>query len=476
VTARLRSLPLAALALLAAAVGVLLPLGGAFAIGLGALALLPLAALALAGIERAVTITAAVAYAGVLVWGYTEHFSPVFAYHGLIDADPETSAVLVLVAVAALPAAWLRLSAERPSTIVLWCIYLIGYVPVIVVPIFLTGDLEAVLPFALALVAAIGVASLMVRLPPAPLSFPTLSPTTFTWLLVALSALSSMYIAVTFGVPSLPTLASVYDTRAQFASEVGGALGAAYIVPWAGNAINPMLMALGMARRRIGLFALGVGGELLIYANTGFKSVLFAIALVPLVYLTVSVARRSFGLVAAVATPVILIIGVNLSSLTGEWSLTLARRLFATPGQLGWYYHDYFSDHPTYQLSHSFLGWLFSSPYTVEPPDLIGHAYFPDSNPNANASLWADAFANFGVGGILGFAVVLGLVLLFVDGLGRRRDARVFGPMLAVAGLTLAESALFTTLLTLGLGVGCLLIALMPHDSSDSTGRTPPYG
>ena len=93
---------------------------------------------------------------------------------------------------------------------------------------------------------------------------------------------------------------------------------------------------------------------------------------------------------------------------------------------------------------------------------LIGHAYFPDANPNANASLWSDAFANFGVAGIVGFTVVLGLVLLLIDGLGHRRDARVYGPMLAVAGLSLAESGLFTTITTLGLGVGIVLIALMP--------------
>jgi hypothetical protein len=458
------------LVILAAVVGVLLPLGrpGAFSIGIGALVLLPLAALAFAGTVRAATVAAVLAYAGVLAWGYTEHFSPLFAYQGLIDARPGSSAMLIGVLLAALPATWLPLSAARPSTIVLWCVYLIGYVPVTVVPLMLTGDLEAVLPFALALLTAIALASLILRLPPAAIRFPHLSPTAFTWLLAALGLLTSMYIAATFGVHSLPSLGNVYDTRAQFNTELGGVVGAGYIVPWAGNAINPMLMALGIARRSVGLFTLGLVGELLIYANTGFKSVLFAIALVPLVYLAISVARRSFALIAALAAPVLLVCGVILSSLTDQWALVLARRIFATPGQVGWYYYDYFSDHPSYQLSHSFLGWLFSGPYTVDPPVLIGYVYFPDANPNANASLWADAFANFGLGGILGFTVVFGLLLLVVDGLGRRRDARVFGPMLAVVGLTLAESGLFTTILTLGLGLGCVLIALMPPADVDS--------
>jgi hypothetical protein len=464
--------------LLAAAVGVLLPLArpGAFAIGLGALALVPLAALALASTARAATLTAALAYAGVLVWGYTEHFSPLFAYQGLIDSRPAPSAILVVVALAAVPATWLPLSAERPSTIVLWFIYLIGYVPATVVPLLLTGDLETVVPFALALLAAIAIAALIVRLPPASVELPHLAPAAFMWLLVALALLSSIYIAASFGIQSLPSLGEVYDTRAQFNTELGGAVGAGYIIPWAGNAINPMLMAFGIAQRRIPLVALALAGQLLIYANTGLKSVLFSIALVPLVFVAISVARRSFGLVAAVAAPAALVGGVIANSLTGDWSLVLARRIFATPGQVGWYYWDYFSAHPPYQLAHSFLSGFFSTPYTVDPPALIGHAYFPDANPSANASLWADAFANFGLAGIFGFTVVLGLVLLVIDGLGRGRDARVFGPTLAVAGLSLAESGLFTTITTLGLGVGCVLIALMPIGSGDSARGRPPPG
>jgi hypothetical protein len=464
--------------LLAAGVGLVLPLGrpGAFELGLGGLALIPLATLVIAGAARAATVAAALAYAGVLIWGYTEHFSPLFAYQGLIDARPEPSAMLAVVALAALPAAWLPLSARRPSTIVIWFVYVIGYVPAVVVPLLITGDLETVMPFALALLAAIAIAGLILRLPPLTIELPHLAPTAFTWLLAALGLLSTIYIVATFGIRSLPSLGNVYDTREQFNIELGGAVGAGYIVPWAGNAINPMLMALGMVQRRIGLIALGLGGQLLIYANTGLKSVLFSIALVPLVYLTISVARRSFGVVAVLAAPAILFFTVTLSSFSGDWSLGLARRVFATPGQVGWYYFDYFSAHPPYQLSHSVLSSLVSSPYTVDPAVLIGHAYFPETNPNANASLWADAFANFGLAGILGFTVVLGLLLLVIDGWGQRRDARVFGPMLAVAGLTLAESGFLTTFTTLGLGLGCVLMALMPTGSGDSVRGARPQG
>jgi O-antigen polymerase len=454
--------------LLAAALGALLPLArpGYSWIGVCALTLLPLAAIVVAGTARAATITAALVYVGVLMWVYTTHIAPVYAYYGLIDADPGPGSTVIVTALAALPAAWLPISARRPSFIVLWLLYLVGYVPATVVPLYIEGDLGTVLPFELALVGSMAILALIVRLPPVPISVPHLTLTGFTRLMVILGFLSLAYIAATFGVQPPPSLSSVYTRRAEFDTALGGAAGGAYIVPWAANAINPILMSMGMVRRRAELLVLGVAGQLLIYSATGFKSVLFSIALVPLVYLVIAIARRSFGLLATLAAPVILLLAIAGNSLTGGVALSLARRVFTTPGQLTWYYFDYFSVHPPYHLSHRFLGWLFPSQYSVEPAALIGSVYFPQSNPSANANLWADAFANFGLGGIVIFSVGFGVVLLVIDGIGLRRDARITGPLLAIAGLNLASSALFTNLLTFGLGLSCVLIALMPPASA----------
>jgi hypothetical protein len=159
---------------------------------------------------------------------------------------------------------------------------------------------------------------------------------------------------------------------------------------------------------------------------------------------------------------VILVLAVVGNAWAGDWPLGLARRVFATPGQISGDYFEYFTIHPIYGLSHSFLRWFVSSPYDVDPPILIGSVYFPGTGDNANAGLWADAFANFGFVGIFAFTLVAGGLLWFADGLGRGRDARVAAPLLAIAGLTLGDSALFTTILTNGLAVSCALIALMP--------------
>jgi hypothetical protein len=449
--------------LCAVAAGALLPSAapGAMPIGILLLALLPLATLFVAGAARAAVLAAALLYVAAFDAIYISEISPTYAYSGMADAGPAPGALLVAAAIAALPAAWLPLEAKRPSVPLLWALYLIGYVPGIVLPLMLNGDLETVLPWQLALMAAMALAALMVRLPPVPIALPSLSLPAFTAVLVGLSVLSSLYIAATFGIRSPPSLADVYVTRDQFSSVESTSFFGGYIVPWAAHVIQPMLFALGLARRRIGLVLLALGGMVLIYADTGFRTVLFSVVIVPLAYLAITHARRWFGLLAAAATPVIVLAAVAAPVASTEL-LGLTSRTFATPAQINWYYFDYFSDHQKYQLSHSFLGWLYDSPYSTGPPDLIGPLYFAPNSPHANASLWGDAFANFGFAGVAAFSVIFGVALLVADGLGRGRDLRVAGPMLAIMGLTLSNSALFTTILTQGLALAFLLVAVMP--------------
>ena len=113
---------------------------------------------------------------------------------------------------------------------------------------------------------------------------PTPSIGTYVLLLVAFGLTVDGYLLATFGIRfDLPGLAEVYDVRSSFRDAVGGGVGAiaaGYLVPWAGNAINPLLMTIGIVRRRWLLVVLGLVGQVLIYQVTGFKSILFSVVLV----------------------------------------------------------------------------------------------------------------------------------------------------------------------------------------------------
>jgi competence ComEA-like helix-hairpin-helix protein len=429
-------------------------------VALSALALLPLGALVLAGPARGATIAASLAYVVVLVWAYRSRIAPVYDWAGLIDSAPATADLLIITPLAVLPAAWIPVPALRPSTVMVWVVYLMAYVPAVVLPLFLGAELDKALSLDFALLASMVIIAVIGRVPLLGIRARPMRPLTFTALLTGLSVLTSLYILASFGLRALPSLQDVYGTRADFKLAIGGVPGGAYLIGWATGAINPLLMAWGIARRNVLLVVLAVAGQVLIYSVTGYKASLFAIAFVPLVYAAIAVAKRSFGLLLSIGIPAILALSVAFPS--AHTPLSLAARMYATPAQVTWYYIEYFSVRPHMELSHSFLRWFIKSPYLQEPPDLIGSVYFPGKGTHANAGLWADAFANFGLPGIFAFTVAFGVLLWGADSLSRGRDMRIVGAVLATGALAINSGALFTAILTNGIALSLLLILFMP--------------
>lgn len=425
-----------------------------------------------AGIARAFTVIGAIVYVAALQWAYLDWVVPVYAYSGLITVGVEWPVLLVVSAVATLPAVWLPTSLQRPSDVVLWFLFLFGYVPALAVPIHLLGpELVPVLPFIVVVAVAFSTLGLIRRIPPLRSSWRGLSVAAYSRLLVVLGLGSAGYLIAFFGVPTgFPDFATVYDTRAAYATVADATVGAGYLVPWAGNVVFPFLIALGVARMRGRLVALGAGGAFLVYATTGFKTVLFSIALVPLLYVLARVARGRFGILLVWAGAALVGLSVAATWISGSiWPLALfVTRLLAVPGQMTAYYYDFFASNPTYELSRSFLRAFNPSPYDVDPPFLIGAVYLDSPTTDANANLWADAIANYGLLGVVPFTIVLGVVLWVLDSAGAGRDIRVIGPTLGLAGITLGNGALFTSILTLGLGLTIVLIALMPEDGVPS--------
>jgi hypothetical protein len=140
--------------------------------------------------------------------------------------------------------------------------------------------------------------------------------------------------------------------------------------------------------------------------------------------------------------------------------------LILTAGINTKYYFDFFTDHPFVYLGHGvFKRWVEYS-YHLPPPFLIGEVYFGDANLSANANLWADAYANFGLVGVFGYTAVLAMALVFVDTVaqGVARGLAVAG--LAQSAFSLSNTALPTVFLTHGLLLATVLIAFMPAETS----------
>ena len=163
---------------------------------------------------------------------------------------------------------------------------------------------------------------------------------------------------------------------------------------------------------------------------------------------------------------VVLTLGMwALDVLTGTLDFTslLVRRFLITPGLLTGAYVWVFADIEKAHLAHSFLKPFLHYPYSREPPQLIGELFFGNASTNANANLLADGFANFGFPGMLLECLVLMVVLWFIDDACRGLSVRVAALAFVMPTLSLADSGLFTTLLTHGMGAATLACLLMPR-------------
>jgi hypothetical protein len=127
-----------------------------------------------------------------------------------------------------------------------------------------------------------------------------------------------------------------------------------------------------------------------------------------------------------------------------------------------YHYFEFFSSHPKGHLGYGILRGVVTYPYPVDPAHLIGSVYYGSSDTSANANLWADAFSNFGFGGIAGFTIVLAAFLSVYDGIAVHRDLRIAALLIVVPSFALTNTALLTTLLTHGLFLVLILLVLMP--------------
>jgi hypothetical protein len=117
-------------------------------------------------------------------------------------------------------------------------------------------------------------------------------------------------------------------------------------------------------------------------------------------------------------------------------------------------------------------------PSDITPPELVGSAYF-DANTWANGGLWADAFANFGLAGILVFSIGLGVVLWLLDVVADGTDLAITGSVVAIISVILTNTAFLTATMSHGLGLLILAYSLMPRerqpgeDPLDAAHRAP---
>ena len=426
-----------------------------------------------------VILTLVAALALTMNWISANLVAPLFSYLGYVYVAASPASLSAAIAMTAVVALILPQRITRPSHVALWTLFVVCVSPTMLMSIS-TGYLPT--ETALLLTASVGTAFALVCLgiPRTAMPTPTASAaqdvlrvgsftvtrSVLTWTVLSVySALTYGLMAATVGIHvRFLALDDIYDVRADYTADVGtgGALG--YLLTGQAYAVNPLLLARGLFRRRPSLIVLAIVGQFLLYSSTGFKAVLFSfVAVLAMAVLFRGKVRSALPFL--IAPLAIMTVSAAADQLQGgiTWTSVFTRRFMLTPGLLSSVYTDYFSHNPVAMYGYSFLGTWFDYPYDVPPPKRISNYLVPGSTGYANANLFADGFANFGWAGIFVAAATLFVWLRGVDIASRGLPIRVAAMALVMPSITLSNTSIFTAMLSHGLLVGMLILFIAPR-------------
>lgn len=421
--------------------------------------------------HKLVQFAAVSGYYGLICLTDRTILAPLFGYQGLFYRSASTWTQIEVLALILLCTAVLPVRYRQPSDGVLYMLLPLVVIPVLTVAatdvIFadVAGDLMVSISGAYLLLAAI---AMVPRRPWNRAGRLTLQQ---VWLVAGLlSIVSYTMMFATFGVQfKLLSFSDVYGVRAVF--DEGGSGLLTYLLSWQANVINPFFIVRGVQSRRIMPVLAGALGDFLIYTTTGYKSVplsVFSIAAILFLLRRKASSGKppaiGTGIGLAFAALVTVAYAIDTVNHSFIWTSIFVRRMTLVPGVNTGDYFQYFTFVASKtHLAYGGIGALTGAHSATPPAQQIALAIYNSTTGDPNVNIWADAYANFGHAGVIAFTLVLAAFLWFYDRVAQNADRQMATIFITVSSLSLANSALFTCLLTHGMLLALLLIMLCPQ-------------
>lgn len=288
-----------------------------------------------------------------------------------------------------------------------------------------------------------------------------ISEKNFWIFIIAFVVVGYSYLIYKLGLPTKILLAfkDVYEVRLNYRNEAGRFVD--YFVQWLGNIVNPFILSYLIYKKKYRLVFIPILLEVVLYGYTAYKSLFAALLLAPFFGAVLSYGlKKSF-------LEVMITLGVFAGLIAGYLGklsiyLLIVLRIFLWPSLIALEYYDFFWMYPKIYLSHSILGHFFRNVYNMDPTFYMARVYYGKPDMRLNVTWYGDAYMNFGIGGIILFALLLYFIMLVIRTVEKKNiylvSALLFGGIMA-----LFNGPILTTLLTNGLGVGLLLAYLLPE-------------
>lgn len=414
--------------------------------------------------SRATVVACTMLYAGAICFAYAEYLNPAWGYFGMSYRPPGILQILFMFALLFPGSMLIPAKLERPSSIVLLMLYVMVYVPTIVVTLLLDTDVIRVygailvafaVAFSCACVSGRSRTDVVPREPARPGQGFTLA------IFLLWAALCSLLIVEYGSIMRFVGLSDIYAQRAEGAST---GLLAGYIQTYFDKVLSPALIALGLVRSRWLLVLLGAAGCMIMFMiNAQRTSFLIPFAMISC-WLMLRSRNELFRSTAFLLVTLSALIVWTAKYYLGNAVITvvallLTFRTLTLPGLTFSQYYDLFGRDGFTWWSHvRGLDLLVPAPmdYLVDPlwPGLgymIGDRLYGNIEYNANANLFSgDGVAAGGVFGILVIGAAFSLWLVWLDRATRGWDRTFVILVLVPVALALTNAHLFTTLLSFG--------------------------
>ena len=276
--------------------------------------------------------------------------------------------------------------------------------------------------------------------------------------LIAVSVFSILYNG---GIKLTISLSDVYELRmGARARGLGGIFDK--VLPWAANVILPIGIIMAIRDKRWGLAAMFILGVVFAFSVNGTKTWLFigAVALFMAVFVRED---RRIGLL-----PFVLAVSNVGGYILGKyyyWSFInnyITRRVFFSTSLSNYFWLDFFSKNPKLLMTNSLLGWVrrlgVKVPYDENVSYIIGRTYYGNAEMTAASGTIAEAYANFGIVGIILFPLILVLAFKLLDRAAQESRLLYLYPIIVTAAIYLLNGSIMTALVTYGYFIGLLLV------------------
>ncbi|MDP3254302.1 MAG: hypothetical protein Q8M77_20540 [Hydrogenophaga sp.] len=237
----------------------------------------------------------------------------------------------------------------------------------------------------------------------------------------------------------------------------------AYAQTYLAFVFAPALLSLGLIRKNPIYAAIALGGFFLMYSITAERTVFLLPVVMILAFLVLRsrISHSTWMLITLAAISMLFAFSIafrSTSTFANLLSLYLVFRTFSVPGAMFWQYQEVFTEYGYTFWSHvRGISSFVSSPVALDGDDhwpqlgriVAKHLLNLDINSNANLFAY-DGVAGAGAWGILFMSVLLTLWLIALDKLSRGFEP-LFPVLIAIPlGLVLINGPFFTAMMSFG--------------------------